>query len=224
MNVLKRSFARALSRFQNQTRGSLAIEALIILLPLTLWYAASYAFFDIYRIRIATERSAYTIADMISRQTDPLTTGYIDGLNNVYDYLVSNGRFGLAPLPTQIRVTSVQYLAATDEYVAVWSYGTRGLNALTSADVDSIRNMIPVMPDQDTTIILEARMLYTPVVLGTGLTQRTMASLIPTPPRFVPEILYDNGSGSGPIGISNCGCNNTNTGSGTGNDQTTNVP
>ena len=67
MNLLKR-----LRLFTDDNRGSIPTEGVLAFTMLIWWYLASFQFFDAFRQKNINLKAAYTIADLISRQTDAI--------------------------------------------------------------------------------------------------------------------------------------------------------
>jgi hypothetical protein len=159
--------------------ATLSVEAVIIL-PIMLWaYAAMYVFWDAFKMQNINVKSAYTIADMMSREPVAVTPDYIDGLAAMLDFL-NRGRY-----ETRLRVSvvgaRVDPADGSTEYFLCWSEG-RGMDDLTS--VASIESQIPVMPPGGDVIIVETEMDYVPLLNGPyGIESRTFTNFIPTRPR-----------------------------------------
>jgi len=78
------------SRFRNEERGSVMVEA-VITLPLLIWaVGATYEFFELYRYNSARDKASYTIADMISRENAAITPLYIDNAKIVFDTIAND--------------------------------------------------------------------------------------------------------------------------------------
>ncbi|WP_370208756.1 TadE/TadG family type IV pilus assembly protein, partial [Pararhodobacter marinus] len=87
--------------FVTGARGSVSIE-FVLSLPLMLWgLAAMVVFFNGYQARYHAQMAAQTVADIMSRETNLFTANYIEGLNDVYDFLADN------TYETRLRVSSV---------------------------------------------------------------------------------------------------------------------
>ena len=64
---------RSLKNFRHDTRGVVSVE-MVLILPLLFWsFAAVATFFDAYRTRSLAEKAAFTISDMLSRETNAVT-------------------------------------------------------------------------------------------------------------------------------------------------------
>lgn len=176
-------------RFWRNEDGNVAIETMVII-PVLFWgYLTMYAIFDAYRQQTLNEKAAYTIGDMISRQTTPLDVAYLDGARSLLKYLTRN----TAEDPT-IRVTSIKYDADEDIYKRDWSH-VRGNNvtALSSTDVENWHNRLPVMLDDERIVVVETFVHYKPV-FNIGLKERTIRQFVFTRPRYSPQVLWSNGS------------------------------
>lgn len=178
----------AIRHFWSETRGSLSVEAALILPLLTWFYVGSFVWFDAFRTQNANLKAAYTIADMLSRETVPVTETYLKGLNTVFDYLTTSNH------PTYIRVTTVRCLSACaldDSRVLEvgWSYATDGRAPITTAGIVAFNDTIPIMPQGDTLVLVETFMAYEPI-FNVGITATTFENKVVTRPRFAPQLLY----------------------------------
>ncbi len=128
MTPIRKALSAHLRQFREDHHGSMTVE-LIIVIPILIWaYLATIIFFDAFRARTEAQSAALNIADLISRQTNTITVAYLEGLNDVYDALTFRTR------QTRLRISSISYSETLDDYVVLWSWGTRGLPALTSLD------------------------------------------------------------------------------------------
>ncbi|ASM73338.1 MULTISPECIES: TadE/TadG family type IV pilus assembly protein [Roseobacteraceae] len=180
-----RSPFRWLRRFARDEDGNVAIETIIII-PILFWaYLSMFAIFDAYRQHALNEKAAFTIGDMISRQTTPLDNAYLDGSRALLKYLTRNR--GQDP---SIRVTSVKYDADNDIYKLDWSH-TRGdaVTPLSNTDVKNWHNRLPVMLHNERIVVVETFVYYDPP-FNTGLKTRTITNFIFTRPRYTPQVLW----------------------------------
>lgn len=182
---------RPFSRFAKDEHGLISVETVIIF-PILLWaLAAMFVFFDAFKAQNTNVKATYTIADLISRTSDPINDDFIDGMDNVFEQLVSSDQ------AADIRVSVVgQRLAANGidtERFLVWSQATGTMIAHT--DIEAIEPLIPMMATGDQLIFVESTMLWTPV-MSFGLSEMTLSNVAFTSPRFVPQVVY-NASASG---------------------------
>jgi hypothetical protein len=174
-----RDLKRHITGFLKDEDAPLTVEAVIIL-PILLWaYMAMYVFWDAFKMQNINVKSAYTIADMLSREPTTVGPDYIDGLAAMLDFL-NRGKYD-----TRLRVSVVgARIDPTDgstEYFLCWSEG-RGMDDLTS--IEAIEDQIPVMPPGGDVIVVQTEMDYVPIFRGPyGVEPRTFTNLIPTRPR-----------------------------------------
>ena len=85
MQTLSVSLRNRLGRFTSDQDANVAIEATIIL-PIMFWaYLTMFSIFDAYRQYTESQKAAYTISDLISRQTTPLDDAFIDSTRELFD-------------------------------------------------------------------------------------------------------------------------------------------
>lgn len=183
------SFLKRLKRFRRDTDGSVTIEFAIIM-PMLFWaYASSYVFFDGFRQSTINLRAAYTIGDMISRETEALTPGYIDSMYNMTQLLTRTNS------PLSLRISVIRWDAADARFYLDWSQARGAVAALSDGDLTAMAERLPVMPDQERVILVETWNTWEPV-LNVGLPDRSMDNFIFTRPRFAPQVVFDDGTGT----------------------------
>lgn len=135
--------ARFMRRFRSDTRGAVSLEVILVL-PLLIWaYLGMMVFYDGYRARMEAQSAALHVADLVSRQSETIQIAYLEGLNDVYDFLTSRNR------ETRLRVSSIMWDPDTERPAVVWSHGTRGLPPLPQmADLDDIVMQDPDDPEE----------------------------------------------------------------------------
>jgi Flp pilus assembly protein TadG len=203
-------------RFTRETRGSVSVE-MIIVLPLLIWaLAATVVFYDGFRTRYHAQMAAQTVADIMSRETSLFTASYVEGMNEVFDFLVD------ASIPTRIRVSSVIWDSVNERNRLQWSYATRDLSALPgntfelmqAEDYDTLRAQFgddesfsfasadaqmpttdlpsripPVLPGE-AMLLVETFALWTPFA-NVGMGEIRFTPVVAVRPRFAPWINFD---------------------------------
>ncbi len=173
-------------RFLTDETAAGVLEAVIVL-PLLVWtYLAMFVYWDAFSTRNTVQKATYTVSDMISREMNPMSQAYLNGLLRVLDYLVDENQ------TITLRVSSVTWNETRARNEILWSYAPQGLMpVLTTALIqgDAFRNRIPQMADSDTAIIVETAIGYDPA-FDVGLNSFNIQEFIVTRPRFVPEICF----------------------------------
>jgi hypothetical protein len=169
-----------LKAFQRDEAGSVVIEGVIGSLMLFGWMVVSFQMYDAFKVRSEVTRSTYMIADMISRQRDPIGPKYVKGLQKVFNFLTN----AQSDNQTWVRVTLFKCKAETGDAADAYcdgktkkftlidgaSYATPGVDGLelaepyTQAGLDAISDRIPVMAVGDMAVITETMYRYKPFV------------------------------------------------------------
>ena len=93
--------------FLRDEDGLILAEGLIML-PLLIWaLVAMFIYWDVFRTINMTQKAAYSIADLLSRQKNTIPLAYANGLQNIMDFLTPGGH------PVKIRITSFECNAPT---------------------------------------------------------------------------------------------------------------
>ena len=93
---------RSIRSFANDESGIIMAEALL-LLPMMIWgFVALVVYWDVFRTINISQKAAYSIADLLSRQV-VVTTNFIDGLQEVVTFLTPGAQ------ESRIRITSFEF-------------------------------------------------------------------------------------------------------------------
>jgi len=178
--------AQYLRGFRDEDQGSIAVETIIVI-PILFWgYLSMFAIFDAYRQQAINQKAAYTLGDIISRETTPIDNNYLIGAREMLAYLTANETTDVA-----LRVTSVTYDEDNDEYVRFWSEKKGWMPELSNEAIQALRDDLPVMPDNETVVVVETFVNYDPP-FNTGLQNREIHNFVFTRPRYAPQVLWSD--------------------------------
>lgn len=185
--MLKTIIKTRLSAFWEDTRGSVSVE-FVLAMPILFWaFLASYVFFDGYRQSAVNLRAAYTIADLISRETEPLTPDFMESMRKLHVLLTRDFSH-----KNNLRVTIVRWDEDDDRYYRDWSKAKgAGVVPLTDADLLNLETKLPTMPDAERVIVVETTNNFTPV-FNVGLEEMALKNFVFTRPRFAPLVTWSD--------------------------------
>lgn len=180
--------------FRRSEKGSLSIET-VLAVPMLVWaITATTVFFDAFKTLNVNQKATYTVADMLSRETQTIDADYLRGLHEVFDYLSTT------PGDNAIRVTVVRMDEDPNTGVKtralVWSQGVGG--ATGYSDLTVIEQRLPDMSAGDQLIVVESEQDWSPA-FTVGLASYRFYDVAISRPRFAPQIVWDTGAGN-PIG------------------------
>lgn len=182
--LLIRRVQTRLHDFVREGRGSLTVEA-VVMFPMLFWAMLSMlVFFDAYRQNSLNVKAAFTIGDMISREVDPIDAAYLDGAVNLFDELARTAT------PPRMRVTVIYYNAAQNKYYRDWSHQRGGVPVLTNADLVTMQNKLPVVPNNERLILVETWSDYSPP-FNVGIDRQDLYNFVFTRPRFAPQVKFE---------------------------------
>ncbi len=194
---------KKLKSFANDTKGNITVEAVIIM-PLLFWAVAAMAiFFDVYRTKSKADKAAFTISDMLSRETNSITPDYITNTRTLFDAMTGYSSTyepvdpgdpfsGYVDDGTGMRISVITWNEDESEYELEWSK-ERGDDfvALTAGDLPALADRLPNMADQDAVILVETYNTYEPV-LDVGLGSTEISTFVFTRPRYAPQLPFDS--------------------------------
>lgn len=187
-------FAR-LRRFRDETDGNVTIE-FVLAMPILFWaFMASFVFYDGYRQSTVNLKAAYTIGDLISRETEEINDNYIDSMHNLLTMMVDSASSG----DVDLRISVVRWDEDDDRYYVDWSANRGFSEELANANVMELETRLPVMPDNERVILIETNNLFRPL-FRVGLDDIDLENFVFTRPRFVSQVVWevndvDDGSG-----------------------------
>lgn len=180
-----RTLKTKLRQFRHNAEGALTVE-FVIYAPLLLWlFAAVYTFFDAFRQDTVNLKAAYTISDLISRETSELNEDYIDSMHAMTQLLVRSDS------DVSLRVSVVRWDEEDDRYYLDWSK-VRGAAFVewTDATISNVEDDLPTMPDQERVILVETRNDLEPA-FNVGLPSLDLDNFVFTRPRFAPLVYFE---------------------------------
>ncbi|WP_341366565.1 hypothetical protein [Yoonia sp. BS5-3] len=183
----------AINNFWADEDGAVMSLGLLFAVPILVWALLStFVYLDLFRTELIANKAGITLADMISREENPITDDYIDGAVELLELLTE------ADDAPDLRVTVVWYDEDADALEVSWSEH-RGYDApYTTADMTTLRNRIPIMGNFDRAIIVETRTDYSQPIsysmgpfTGADLNDVEFNTFTVIKPRFTPNFCFD---------------------------------
>lgn len=190
--LIQRLKSRA-AAFWDDTSGVVTLE-FALAMPILFWsFMASYVFFDGYRQSAINLKSAYTISDLISRETEAINDNYIDSMVTLMEMMTRT------PSDVDVRISVIRWDEDDDRYYLDWSANRGFPNELTDNNIQDIEDQLPTMPDNERVILVETRNTFVPL-FNVGLEDIYLDNFVFTRPRFVSQVVFEgmnNGSNEG---------------------------
>ncbi len=165
--------------------GSMTVDSVLIF-PVLIWtISGSFTFFEGFRQSSINLKAAYTVGDLISRETTTVTDTYVQSMHLLMYRMVE------AESPMSLRVSFVVFDKEDDRHYVRWSTtcGDGYAFAWTDDNIGTIRNNLPPMPDQDSLIIVETTNKFVPAFGYQWINEGyTFDNFVFTRPRFTNEV------------------------------------
>lgn len=184
---------RSTKLFFRREDGYVTTEAVMWLPLIFVLFASLWLFFDAFRQHMISQKANYVIGDIISRETQPIDSAYIDGMQTLHQVMTKS----LDRPGASIRVSVVRYDAFSDQYTLEWS-DARGQRPLNQAIFDrQFRSAAPIVVHGDSLILVETWDNYVPVFnFENGLDIFDIQSVSFTSPRYSPQVVYQFSDGT----------------------------
>ncbi|AHD01504.1 TadE/TadG family type IV pilus assembly protein [Leisingera methylohalidivorans] len=178
-------------RFLDGTQGNVSIEFAFYAPLLLGLFASIYTFFDAFRQESINLKAAYTVSDLISRETNYVNEAYIDSMHALASELVRSD----TTLSTRISV--VRWDEDDQRYYVDWSK-VRGSAFQEWADgsINTVKDKLPVMPDQERVILVETWNEIDPA-FNIGIPLMDVQNFVFSRPRFAPQVVFIENKGNG---------------------------
>ena len=126
----------SLSRYLTREHGTMSLEAVIVF-PMLLWaFGATFLFYDVFHFQTQAQSASYTIADVLSREENPVDDSYLKGLQKMQNYLLQ-GRYA-----SRLRVTTLYWDDTKKQFTVIWSHTPYGTwPDLTTATLNQVRHI-----------------------------------------------------------------------------------
>lgn len=174
-------------RFSRSEKGSLSIEA-VFAVPMLVWaITATFVFWDAFKTLNITQKATYTVADMLSRETQAIDGSYLTSMHELFDYLSTS------PGDNALRVSVVRMqldqATGVKSYDLVWSQGVGGIAGYS--DLSVIQSRLPDMAPGDQMIVVESEQEWSPA-FSVGLASYRFREVAISRPRFAPQLVWAN--------------------------------
>ncbi|CUH75250.1 Flp pilus assembly protein TadG [Tritonibacter multivorans] len=184
----------AVNRFRRDEEGSVAIEAAFYFPLLLAMFAAIFTLYDAFRQESISIKAAYTISDLVSRETATLDDTYIDNMYLLTQAMTRDTR------DVSMRISVVYWDEASGSYGVDWSVerGT-GLAVWNDGTINDVAEHLPNLPDQERVILVETWNNLLPI-FDVGLDNFDLYNFVFTRPRFAGQIIFEGMRASdGPV-------------------------
>lgn len=173
-----------LRRLRSEERGAVIVDLMVSSVMLFWVIIASFVFFEGFRQMNKAQKAAYTIADMFSRETQPINDDYIDSAKNLQEFLTIS-----ESARSKLRVSLLTFDQNKARYEVIWSSG-RNIDAHSAGPLYGYSNQLPLMPDNEFVLVVETWTEHYPR-FSISLPPVVFKSFVVTRPRFSPQLVWE---------------------------------
>ncbi len=190
---LMRSFRQRLNayarKFATDTRGSVSVEFIIVMPFIFYAFMAIYVYFEGFRQSTVNLKAAYTISDLISRETEIISDEYIDSMQAMLQVLTR------ANSAIALRMSVLRWSDDDNRYFVEWSQNRGYAPNYTDDNISTIEDKLPLLPDNEIVIVVETDNTYVPP-FKVGMEDKQLKNFVFTKPRWVDQLCYLPGGGT----------------------------
>lgn len=185
MSLAKTRIAQTIRSFWSGTDGNVSVE-FVMVFPFLFWaFMASYTYFDGYRQSTRNVKAAYTISDLISRETEAVNDEYIDSMVELMEAMTRSRS------EVRLRVSVIRWDEDDNRYYVDWSEARGFPNPRTDATISHIRAQLPTMPDGERVILVESANEFVPLY-NIGLGNKSLQNIVFSRPRYAPQVAWSD--------------------------------
>lgn len=183
---------RYTNNFFRNENGGLSVEA-VFAIPMLVWaITGTFVFWDAFKTMNISQKATYTIADMLSRETNAVDADYLTSIHEIYDFL--SGETGANAIRVSVVTLTTNTTTAENELQLVWS---EGVNIPEYTDLTVLESRIPTMALGEQLIVVESEQEWSPA-FAVGLASYRFREVALARPRFAPQLVFDDGTGGSP--------------------------
>lgn len=186
MITLMKRARRSIARYHRGDAGLLSVEAALTFPVLFMGLIISFSYFAAFEAKTRANKSAYTLSDYVTRQTEAVTPDFIDGLADIYRFLNNDG-------DVSIRVSAVKWTEVDGEgkYVLSWSDAEGDFEPLSEATLGEVEPRLPIMSKGAEVVVVETKRFWNaPIKAGLG--EMEFYDFVTTMPRFATQVPFED--------------------------------
>ncbi|MBO6897357.1 MAG: pilus assembly protein [Shimia sp.] len=188
--------------FRKDHSGTVAVETVIIFPALLFVLFAMMNIFDAYRAKSTTEKAAFAVSDMLSRETTSVNCDYLNGIHAVLEEMST------VRSSHSMTITHVYWSVNTNDYELYWTRNQSCGAGVTAGEFEAMKGKLPQLVDGESLLVVETSATYAPPILAGWDGKRKEGSLelsetesplnmdidtfVFSRPRFAPQLAWSN--------------------------------
>ncbi|MEL6642243.1 MAG: TadE/TadG family type IV pilus assembly protein [Pseudomonadota bacterium] len=176
-----RSRAKA---FREDETGNASIELAFMVPLLAVITFGLITFFTAFKAKTQATRAATVVADMVSRETNPITPTYLDGVSDLMDTLIETDA------TPEYRLTAFLWNDRRGEYRVRWSKHDSSHGTHNHASLNAVADRLPELKHGQRAILVETWVDYDPLHSAGMEEVTTFENFLIAAPRFVPQLCW----------------------------------
>lgn len=171
--------------FRNDETGNASVELALMVPLLGVITFGLITYFSAFKAKTEATRATTVVADIVSRETNPITPTYLTGISGLMDTLIRSDN------TPEYRLTAFTWSKNKNEYRVRWSKHDSSYGTMSHADLNAVADQLPTLKKGQRAILVETWVDYDPLHnLGYSDEATEFENFIVAAPRFVPQLCW----------------------------------
>lgn len=190
MKRFTQTLRRQMADFRDNENGSGAMELVLMVPVLSAITFGLVTYTGAFKAKTEATRASTVIADMVSRETNPITPVYMDGVSGLLDTLIESDD------TPEYRLTAFTWNKNSEDYRVRWSKGDSNRGVLNRDQLNAVADRLPTLKHGQRAILVETWVDFQPIT-NVGLEGgTTFENFLVAAPRFVPQLCWSATEGA----------------------------
>ncbi len=176
--------SRRVKAFRDDETGTGSLELAFMVPVLAVITFGLITFFTAFKAKTQATRATTVVADMVSRETNPITPAYLDGLSGLMDTLIETDA------TPEYRLTAFTWNKNYNEYRVRWSKNDSSHGNHNKESLNLVADRLPDLKHGQRAILVETWVDYEPMNNISMKDDTTFENLLVAAPRFVPQLCW----------------------------------
>ncbi|MEL6570654.1 MAG: hypothetical protein AAFQ64_03285 [Pseudomonadota bacterium] len=178
------TLSRRVTAFRDDEAGTGSLELAFMVPLLAVITFGLITFFTAFKAKTQATRATTVLADMVSRETNPISPTYLDGVSGLMDTLIETDA------TPEYRMTAFLWNDRRGEYRVRWSKHDSSHGTHSHESLNAVADRLPTLRHGQRAILVETWVDFEPLNAISMEEGTTFENFLVAAPRFVPQLCW----------------------------------